>query len=184
MEIKISTNHILLFLLMISSLIFVGVCIEAGGFIYNTIHVMFINPNWAGHFWNGNDFSALYAFDKGQFLVQAGFMCLVSILRAILFYLIIKLLMEKKLDMVKPFSPAMKRFIFSVAYLSLGIGIFSHWGMKYATWLSTQVGKMPSAEQMRLGGSDVWFFMGVVLLVIAQIFKRGHEIQSENDLTV
>ena len=35
-----------------------------------------------------------------------------------------------------------------------------------------------------LEGADIWLFMGVTLLVIAQIFKRGIEIQDEHELTV
>lgn len=41
---------------------------------------------------------------------------------------------------------------------------------------------MPDLHYLRLGGADVWLFMGITLLVIAQIFKKGIEIQ--NDLTV
>jgi hypothetical protein len=37
---------------------------------------------------------------------------------------------------------------------------------------------------LHLGGADVWLFMGVILYIIAQIFKRGIEIQAENELTV
>ena len=43
---------------------------------------------------------------------------------------------------------------------------------------------MPEVQYLRLGGADVWLFMGVILFVLAQMFKRGIEIQSENDLTV
>lgn len=43
---------------------------------------------------------------------------------------------------------------------------------------------MPTLEQMNVGGADVWFFMTVILFVIGHIFKRGIEIQSENELTV
>jgi hypothetical protein len=35
-----------------------------------------------------------------------------------------------------------------------------------------------------LGGADVWLFMGVALLVIGRVFKKGIEIQNEIDLTV
>jgi len=44
--------------------------------------------------------------------------------------------------------------------------------------------KMPDTQHLRLGGADVWLFMSVTLFVIAQIFKRGIEIQTENELTV
>ena len=43
---------------------------------------------------------------------------------------------------------------------------------------------MPGIQYLGLGGADVWLFMCVTLYVIAQIFKRGIEIQSENELTV
>ena len=86
--------------------------------------------------------------------------------------------------MSQPFSPEMGRFIFFASYLALGIGIFCMWGINYGKWLHGQGIKMPPIEDMRLSGADVWLFMGVTLFVIAQMFKRGIEIQSENDLTI
>ena len=43
---------------------------------------------------------------------------------------------------------------------------------------------LPSLQQLKFEGGDVWLFMGVILLIFAMIFKKGIEIQSENDLTV
>lgn len=43
---------------------------------------------------------------------------------------------------------------------------------------------MPDIQSLNLDGSDVWLFMGLILLVIAQIFKKGIEIQTENELTI
>jgi hypothetical protein len=37
---------------------------------------------------------------------------------------------------------------------------------------------------LNLSGADVWLFMGVTLYVIAQIFKKGIELQTESELTV
>jgi hypothetical protein len=58
------------------------------------------------------------------------------------------------------------------------------WGANYTTWLIKQGVVMPVIQDLRMGGADVWIFMSVILFVIAQIFKRGIEIQEENDLTV
>ena len=55
---------------------------------------------------------------------------------------------------------------------------------KYTAWLRLNGIYVPSVEELHIGGADVWLFMSVVLFVIAQIFKRGIEIQTENDLTV
>jgi hypothetical protein len=105
-------------------------------------------------------------------------------LRAWLFYLIIKILHDKKLNMAQPFNREAGRFVFRIAYLALFIGLHSWCGVKYTGWLVIQGVKMPDIQYLRLGGADVWLFMGVTLLVIAHIFKRGIEIQSENELTV
>lgn len=86
--------------------------------------------------------------------------------------------------MSQPFSREVGRFIFKLSYLTLLIGMFSLWGVRYAEWLVKQGVKMPDIQYLRLGGADVWLFMSVTLFVIAQIFKRGIEIQTENELTV
>jgi Protein of unknown function (DUF2975) len=111
-------------------------------------------------------------------------MIIVAVLKAIMFYLIILNLDSKKLDFARPFKKELYQFIQILAYLTFGIGLFSSWGGKYTLWLSQKGVKMPDIQQLNLSGADVWLFMGVVLLVIAQIFKRGIEIQEENDLTV
>jgi hypothetical protein len=181
---EISTKQILKILYIFSWIIFVGVCIEAGGFIFNTFFTLVINPIDAKHFWEGLDLSALYQHDHGYFLIIASMMCIVAVLRAVLFYLIIKILHDKKLDMSQPFSKDVQRFVFRISYLSLFIGICSWWGTKYSAWMVQQKVTMPDVQYLRLGGADVWLFMGVTLFVIAQIFKRGIEIQAENELTV
>lgn len=184
MEIKISTKQILKILYILSWILFIGICIEAGGFIFNSIITLVINPVEAQYFWTEVDLSVLYKYDPGYFLVETTLMSIVAVMRALLFYLIIKILHDKKLNMSQPFNKEVGRFIFNISYLALLIGLFSHWGVNYRAWLIEQGVQMPDIEHLRLGGADVWLFMGVTLLVIGQIFKRGIEIQTENELTV
>lgn len=184
MEIKITTKQILKVLLVLSWIIFIGVCIEAGGLIFNTFYALVLNPIAARSFWMKADLSGLLQYDRGNFFAQTFFMIIVAVLKAIMFYLIVKTLHDKKLNMAQPFSKELTRFVSITSYLALLIGLFSLWGVKYAGWLTRQGVSMPGAEQLRLGGADVWLFMGVTLLVITQIFKRGIEIQTENELTV
>ena len=181
---KTNTKLVLQVLLVLSWIIFVGVCIDAGGFLFNSLFDIFINPAAARHFWLGLDLSSLYNHDKGYFLIITLEMSLVAILRAILFYLIIKMLHDKKLDMSRPFNSDVKRFISRIAALCLFIGASSYTGVNYVHWLGSQGITMPDVDNLRLGGADVWMFMSVTLFVLAQIFKRGIEIQTENELTV
>ena len=183
MEIKISTRPILKLLYVLSWIIFIGICIEAGGFITNAFFAL-ANPGTVKYLWHEVDLSDLFKYDTGHFFAETLIISIVAVMRACIFYLIIKILHDKKLNMSQPFSREVGRFIFNISYLTLLIGLFSWWGVRYTAWLVKQGVKMPDIQNLRLGGADVWLFMSVTLFVIAQIFKRGIEIQTENELTV
>lgn len=184
MNIYISTERILLFLTILSWIIFIGLCIETCSFITSTLSNLFLESSEARLMWHPVDLSSLFAFDRGYFAVVSFFIILVGILKALLFYLIIRILQNKKFNMAQPFSDATRRFIFSIAYTTLAIGLSSSCGADYTDWFTGQGVKMPSLEQLSIAGADVWLFMSVTLFVIAHIFKKGIEIQTENELTV
>ena len=181
---KTRTKQILKILHVLSWIIFVGVCIEAGGSIFSAFYTLVINPINAATFWAGNDLSGLYKYDPGHFFVETLLISIASVLKACIFYLIIKILHNKKLTMSQPFNNEVRLFIINVSCLAFGIGLFTGAGVEYTEWLVNQGVNMPDTQHLRLGGADVWLFMGVTLFVIAQIFRRGIEIQSENELTV
>lgn len=170
-------------LYVISWIIFIGVCIEAGGFIVNTV-LRLTNPSISDKLWSQVDLNDLYAHSESDFVTVTILMIIVAVLKAIMFYLIIKVFHEKHLDVSQPFNETMRRFLVNLAYLALGIGLFSFWGAKYTEGLTAQGVKIPDLRYLRLAGADVWFFMGITLLVIAQMFRKGIELQNENDLTV
>lgn len=183
MEIKITTRQILKILYVLSWIIFIGVSIEAGSFITNAVFAL-VHPMGVKYLWQEVDLSGLFKYDQGYFFVLTLIMGIVAVMKALLFYLIIKISHSKKLNMAQPFSKEVGRFIFSISYVALSIGLFSLWGAKYTEWLVKQGVEMPDIQYLHLGGADVWLFMSVILFIIAQIFKRGIEIQTENELTV
>lgn len=178
------TKTILQILLVFSWILFIGVCIEAGGSLFSAFYTLVINSANAKTFWVGNDLSALYAYDPGHFFAETMYISIAGVLKACIFYLVIKILRNEKLNMSQPFNNEIRLFIIKVSYLTFGIALFTWWGVKYTKWLVTQGVKMPDTQDLRLGGADVWLFMCVTLFIIAQIFKRGIEIQTENELTV
>jgi hypothetical protein len=185
MEIKITTNQMLKVLQILSWIIFIGLCIEAGGITVNTFITLFINPLGAENFWEGNEYlSNLYKYDKEHFIVITCTMIIVAVLKAIMFYLIVEVFTDKKLKISQPFSMELRSFIVKQSYLALGIGLFSHYGSEYSEWLTKQGVKTADLQSLHIAGADVWLFMAVILFVIVQIVKRGIEIQQENDLTI
>lgn len=184
MEIRITTNQILKVLQILSWIIFIGLCIEACGIAFGTFYTFFINSVNTQSFWEGMNLASLYNFDPGYFLVITFIMLTIAVLKAILFYLIAKLFSEKKLNVLQPFSEVLKKFILLFSYLALGIGIFCNLGFKYSLWVEKQGVLLDNIQLLRFAGADVWLFMTVVLFVIAQLVKKGIEIQNENDLTI
>ena len=108
MELKITTEQMLKILYVLSWIIFVGVCIEAGSFLFNAFYTLIINPVDAKYF----DLSELYNYDAGHFFVEVLFMNIVAVVRAFLFYLIVKILHDKKLNMATAFQQRGRKFYF------------------------------------------------------------------------
>jgi hypothetical protein len=178
------TQHILIVLQVIAWILFVGLCIEAGGFIVNTVFVILYNPAGAAKFWTQVNLSELYYFSQSHFITQTSLLVIVSVLKALMFYLIVKIFHDKRLNLANPFNRSTGRFIMNIGYIALGIGIFSAWGASFSGQMVLSGIQMPDIRDMGFGGADVWLFMSISLLVIAHIFKRGIELQTENDLTI
>ncbi len=183
MEIRITTNQILKVLEVLSWIIFIGLCIEAGALIFNTVYALY-KPIVAQYFWNGADLSQLYKYDKGQFVAQMSLVVTVAVMKIVIFYLLVKMFYDKKFSLDNPFNTAVTRVVLNIAYLCLGAGLFSMWSTRQMKWFSKKGIAMPDEHLLNIDGADVWLFMAVVLIVIAQVFKKGIEIQNENDLTV
>ena len=185
MNLIIKTKHILMLLQWISWILFIGLCIDTGGIIFNTIYNLIRQPEQLDSYWQGAEYlSSLYLMDKVNYVVVAGLMGLVGIFKSLMFYLIVKVFSEKKLKLSEPFNTDLRKFIVNTAYLCLGIGISSIIVNDYTQWLQTLGAMKVDMESLKLGGADVWLFMSVILMLIVQLVKRGIEIQKENGLTI
>lgn len=178
------TDYFYKILYAISWVLFIGLCIEAGGFLFSTFFILWINPDAIEKVWMGPKLAELFRYNQTYYVIIASLMIIVAVLKAVLFYIIVKNFHDKKINLERPFNETIKKLVLNIAYLALGIGIFSFLGSKYTTEFMKQGIKLPDLHELRLGGADVWLFMGITLLAIAQIFKKGIEIQNENDLTV
>jgi len=178
------TEYLRIVLIIVAWIIFAGLCIEAGGLLTNIIITLLRTPTGTKKLWTEIDLSKLYYFNQSHYVTLTSLMVIAAILKALMFYFIVMIFHDKKLNLSKPFNEVVRRFVLITAYLALAIGLFSSWGAKFTQQLVSQGAELPDIQQLRLAGSDVWLFMGVTLLIIAFIFKKGVEMQNENDLTV
>ncbi len=178
------TDYAFTFLHVISWIIFIGLCIEAGGFMFSTLITLWLTPEGATKFWTQVNLSELYHQNQSNFVVITALMIIVAIMKALMFYLIVNIFSKRKLDLSSPFNEIVGHHIFNIGYLAIGIGLFSFWGMKLTQWLVGQGIQMPDIQHLKFSGADVWVFMGVTLFVFGKIFQKGIDLQSENELTV
>ena len=145
-----------------------------------TLVASFVNPDWA---------KRTYEVDLNLFSIRehsTGFyvyaMCLtiaVSVLKAIIWFVVFNLLSKLKLQ--TPFSMEVEKKLERIAYLLLGVWIVSSIFWKTYIYYLSQA----TAIQLPTNNSgDEYLFMAAIIYNISQVFKRGIEIQEENDLTV
>jgi hypothetical protein len=182
MEIKTKsrTKLILQILHIVAWLIFVGLSIEAGGLIVNFFFSVF-KPEFVGNLYQKLDLSKMYQQSQWAFFGMYSLALVISILKATLFYIVIDL--HYKLDLSKPFSNSVAKKISQISYSTFSIGILSYIARQTAKNLSHHGYEIDKLSQFWVD-SQAFIIMAAVVYVIAQIFKRGVELQNENDLTV
>ena len=178
---KSETKGILKALHVISWIIFIGLCIQTGAILYSFIVSLATNSAGAKNLHLGLDLSDLYAYDRWQYVTVVSYIICLSALKAYLFYLAIKIFL--KINFIHPFSTAISLLISKIGKVAIGIGLLSLVAIGYTKWLMKKGVVFPDMHDY-LGGAGEFLMLGAIIFIIAQIFKRGIEIQSENELTV
>ncbi len=173
-------NFIFIFLIVISWIIFVGLCIEAGGLIVNFIFSL-VNPDVVDKLYQKLDLSQMYQRSKWAYYSMYSFILVIALLKAYMFYIVIRLV--SKLDLSKPFSSFVSRQISLISYYTLSIGVLSYIARQSAKNLMHRGYEINQLEQFWVD-SQAFILMAAVIYIISVIFKKGIDIQNETDLTV
>ena len=173
-------NFVFIGLKIVAWVIFVGLCIEAGGLIVNFIFSLY-KPEFVQNLYQKLDLSQMYNLNKWVYFSMYSFILFISILKACLFYVVIRLL--SKLDLKKPFNSYVSDQIKTISYYTLSIGLISYFARETAKSIQHYGFEVDMLNQF-WADSQAWILMAAVIYVIATIFSRGVEIQNENDLTV
>jgi hypothetical protein len=145
-----------------------------------TLVASFINPDWAKRTYEVD--LNIFSIREHSIWFYVYAMCLtiaVTALKAFIWYVVFELLSKLKLQ--TPFSMEVEKKLERIAYLLLGVWIVSSIFWKiYIYYLSKAMGIQLPANN----NQDEYFFMAGIIYIVSQIFKRGIEIQEENQLTV
>lgn len=176
---KIKTETILTVSKYLALLGGVGCSILFGSQIL-TLVSSFINPEWAKLTYQV-DLNLFSIRDQSiVFYVFAMILTIaVSVLKALFWYKVFGLLSEIKLQ--TPFSREVVKKLEMMAYIMFYVWIVSSIFWKtYTFYLKQETGiQLPIRNS-----DDEYLFMAGIIYIISQIFKRGIELQEENQLTV
>lgn len=175
-----TNNFVFKGLYIVAWLIFVGLSIEAGGLIVNFFFSLY-KPDFLQHLYQKLDLTAMYEGSKFAFFATYSFILIISILKACMFYVVIMLM--HKMDLLKPFSTYVAEKIKLISYFTLFIGLLSYIARTFTENLMQQGFVIDNLNQF-WADSQAFILMGAVIYIIATIFKKGVDIQKENDLMV
>ncbi len=171
------TSQILKSMKVVSWIIFIGICIKAGAILISFIVSLFVNQEATKDLYLGLDLSSIYSFSQGHYVAFVVFMLLLLAVQAFIFFLVIKLF--SKFDEQIPFSQSIAYLISKISYVSLSAGLIALIGTGISKWLFKQ-GVTFNFDW----AAEEFMFMAGVVFIVGLFYKRGVEIQSENELTI
>jgi len=156
---------------------FIGLCIKTGALLISFIVSLFINPESANDLYLGLSLFDLYSYRKSHYIFTVSLFIALTGLKAYIAYCVIKLFM--KFNLSKPFNGKLSELFLKISHIALGTGILAIISENYVKWIMKQGIAVP----IDWGGGEILLFAGIIYL-FAHIFKKGTELQTENDLTV
>ncbi|MEO5944592.1 MAG: DUF2975 domain-containing protein [Ferruginibacter sp.] len=175
-----ANNFVFRALYIVAWLIFVGLSIETGGLLVNFFFSLY-RPEFVQNLYQKLDLTEMYKDSRLAFFGIYSFILTISILKACLFYTVIRLM--HKMNLSKPFDSFVAKQISQISYFTLSIGVLSYIARELAKSLM-HYGFVTDGLNQFWADSQAFILMGAVMYIIATIFRKGVDIQNENDLTV
>jgi Protein of unknown function (DUF2975) len=176
MKSETSTTVVLKVMNVLFWIVFVGLCIKTGSLLTSLV-VSLYNPQAINKVYMGLNLSELLSHDKVDYILTMSLVISISIMKAIIAYLVVKISM--RLNLLKPFSEKVLAYIINISYIALFAGILAHLARNYTKGLSRHGILIP----IEWNEGEILFFAGIIF-IIAHVFKKGIELQTENELTV
>uniref|UniRef100_UPI004048CB3A DUF2975 domain-containing protein n=1 Tax=Algoriphagus sp. TaxID=1872435 RepID=UPI004048CB3A len=160
--------------------IFIGLCIQAGTLLF-TFGYSFFKPTVAQDLYEGLNLYPLFLDEVWFYVGIVTLILSIAILKAQLIYTMIRIFL--KIDLIHPFSKEIAKLISTLSYIAFEIGFSIAMARGCASWLIKRSFELEGLKSY-LSGAFEYFLLSALIFAIAQVFKRGVEIQAENELTV
>ncbi|PSL46279.1 Protein of unknown function (DUF2975) [Chitinophaga niastensis] len=177
-EVKTNTRTALILTVMriVTWVAFIGLMIKAGAILIS-YGVSCVNPEAARNLYMGLNLHTIRQINFWHYTLSVFFMIALSGMKTFVLFLVIKAL--SKVNLVNPFTIGVARILEKISYVLLGTWVIVMLNNVHAGWLLKRTGILQEEWT-----TEEFIFMAGIVFIISQVFKRGVEIQSENDLTV
>jgi hypothetical protein len=170
------TENILAFMNVLAWIAFIGLLVKAGALLVS-FGVSVVKPEAAKNLYEGLDMSAIRDYSLWHYVGRVSMLVLSVGMQAQIAYMLTQVL--SKIKLVNPFTMEVAQMLEKMSYVILGAWAVTTMANAHAQWLYKRL-ELPREDLM----STEFIFLAGIVFVIAQIFKKGVELQSENELTV
>jgi hypothetical protein len=170
------TEQILTVMHILAWIAFVGYLIESGAILLS-FGVSTVNPEASKNLYKGLDLYSLREFNFWHYTLTISFMVAISLMKSYVCYLVITTL--SKMSVTNPFKMEVARTLEKISHVLFGTWLVGMLSSGHSAWLMKLTGELYGSWV-----SAEFIFMAGLVFIISQVFKRGVEIQSENELTV
>ena len=170
------TEQILMAMQILAWIALIGFIIEAGAILVS-FGVSCVNPEGAKNLYKGMDLYNLRQLHFSYYASLVSFLVALLLMKAYVFFLVTKIL--SKITLANPFKMDVAQTLEKISYALFEIWIVGMLSSAYTDWLQKRTEQLFDS-----GATDNFLFMAGLVFIISQVFKRGVEIQSENELTV
>jgi hypothetical protein len=178
---KKTTNTLLWVIDMMSTVIFCALCLQTGFLLINLVYLLVDPQGGKDLLFEMDSLTQLYTLNKFHFSILIFLALTISVMKALAFYFTMKIF--STLNLVKPFSTEIASLISKISYLILTLGSLGTVALRYSESLEF-IGVNLNELQPFWDDNAAYLLMGSIVFVIAQVFKKGLELQSESDLTI
>ena len=175
-DMKTRTEQILAVLSILSWVVFIGLMIKAGAILTSYI-VSIGNPQAAKNLYMNLNLYNLREVSFWKFTNTVSLMIALELLKAYTAFLVIKVL--SKIKLANPFTEDVSTLLEKISHYIFATWVIVMLYNAHIKWLSKSI---TALRENFISGEFI--LLAGVIFVFSQIFKKGVEIQSENELTV
>lgn len=177
---KTRTTLILNAMKIISWVVFIALCVKTGTLFTVYITGEFVSPEAYAEAAHTMNTARILIHNPIYFTTTSIGVIVIYALKTFMMYQVLQIFLKINLD--NPFNHSLATIISKLSGITLAIGLLTLALVRFSTWMDLR-GESHNLWTFLDGGDEFVFFAGI-LFILSLVFKKGIEMQTENELTI